>query len=124
MRSKSFVAGAAALLVLSTPVVAGDTVAECEGWAEKGECSLNPKYMLEHCADACARQAELDIEMADAIERKIGHITSFFDLEAQDIDENVITFDKYKGKVTVITNVASQCGENFNGAASRKSGVD
>ena len=52
--------------------------------------------MLEHCADACARQAELDIEMAEAIERKIGHITSFFDLEAQDIDENVITFDKYK----------------------------
>lgn len=66
--------------------------------------------MLQHCADACARQAELDSEMAEAIESKIGHITSFFDLEAQDIDENVITFDEYKGKVTVITNVASHCG--------------
>ena len=43
MRSKSFVAGAAALLLLSTPVVVGDTVAECDGWAETGECSLNPK---------------------------------------------------------------------------------
>lgn len=60
--------------------------------------------MLQHCADACARQAELDSEMAEAIESKIGHVTSFFDLEAQDIDENVITFDEYKGKVTVITN--------------------
>ena len=52
--------------------------------------------MLSHCADACARQAELDTEMAYAIESKIGHINSFFELEAQDIDENVIKFDKYK----------------------------
>ena len=31
-------------------------------------------------------------------------------MEAEDIDENVLTFDQFKGKVTVITNVASFCG--------------
>lgn len=45
-------------------------------------------------------------------EQKIGHINSFFDLEAEDIDKNVIKFDQFKGKVTVITNVASYCGKS------------
>lgn len=43
-------------------------------------------------------------------EEKIGHITSFFDLEAEDIDKKVLKFNQFKGKVTVITNVASFCG--------------
>lgn len=46
-------------------------------------------------------------------ESKIGHITSFFDLEAEDIDEKPVKFDQFRGKVTVITNVASYCGELF-----------
>ena len=44
-------------------------------------------------------------------EKKIGHIKSFFELEANDIDEKTIKFDEFKGKVTVITNVASYCGK-------------
>ncbi len=44
-------------------------------------------------------------------EKKIGHITSFFELQAQDIDENVVKFDQFKGQVTVVANVASYCGE-------------
>ena len=44
-----------------------DNVAECEGWAAAGECNLNPRYMLEHCPIACAEQAELDKQMAEAI---------------------------------------------------------
>lgn len=44
-------------------------------------------------------------------EKKIGHITSFFELEAQDIDEKLISFDRFKGEVTVVANVASYCGE-------------
>jgi len=44
-------------------------------------------------------------------ETKIGHINSFFELEAEDIDKKVVKFDQFKGKVTVITNVASYCGE-------------
>ena len=43
-------------------------------------------------------------------EKKIGHITSFFELEAQDIDEKLIKFDRFKGEVTVVANVASYCG--------------
>jgi len=44
-------------------------------------------------------------------EKKIGHIKSFFELEADDIDKQTIKFDEFKGKVTVITNVASYCGK-------------
>eukprot|EP00986_Skeletonema_menzelii_P004043 scaffold1332_cov137-Skeletonema_menzelii.AAC.5 len=51
-------------------------------------------------------------------EEKLEHIHSFFDLEAEDIDEKVVKFDQFKGKVTVITNVASFCGyteSHYNG---------
>lgn len=43
-------------------------------------------------------------------EAKIGHITSFYELEADDIDKNPVKFDRFMGKVVVITNVASYCG--------------
>ena len=46
-------------------------------------------------------------------EEKIGHINSFFELEAEDIDKNTIKFDTFKGQVTVITNVASYCGKLY-----------
>ena len=52
--------------------------------------------MLENCADACTRQAEVDAEHAELIGTKIGHIETFFDLEAEDIDKNIITFDRFK----------------------------
>ena len=48
-------------------VVMADEVAECDGWAQAGECSLNPKYMHENCPDACADQAERDKELAEQI---------------------------------------------------------
>lgn len=44
-------------------------------------------------------------------EKKIGHIQSFFELEALDIDKNVVSFDQFRGKVTIVTNVASYCGK-------------
>jgi len=87
-----------------------DDLAECDGWASAGECTLNPRYMLENCPHVCGRQAELDREMVEEIEKQIGHINSFYELEAEDIDRNVVKFDQFKGKVTVITNVASACG--------------
>lgn len=34
----------------------------------------------------------------------------FFDLSAMDIDKNDVSFSDFRGKVTVITNVASECG--------------
>ena len=48
-------------------VVVADEVEECDGWAKAGECSLNPKYMIENCPDACADQAERDKELAEQI---------------------------------------------------------
>ncbi|KAL7551463.1 hypothetical protein ACHAWF_014657 [Thalassiosira exigua] len=83
---------------------------ECAGWAEAGECSLNPSYMAEHCAEACKAAAEADRKMAAEIEEKIGRVASIFELEAEDVDGNVLKFETLKGKVTVITNVASYCG--------------
>ena len=47
------------------------------------------------------------------LEEKIGHINSFFELEAEDIDKRLIKFDQFKGGVTVITNVASHCGKLY-----------
>lgn len=44
-----------------------DDVAECEGWASSGECTLNPQYMMQNCPIACKRMAESDKEMAQAI---------------------------------------------------------
>mmetsp|Transcript_10545 Transcript_10545/g.23005 ORF Transcript_10545/g.23005 Transcript_10545/m.23005 type:complete len:271 (+) Transcript_10545:135-947(+) len=103
--------------LLSTTIVIGVSAQEeqddepsCNNWAKAGECSFNPNYMLQHCPIACGRQAEKDRLMAEEIENKIGHITSFYELEALDIDENVLKFDQLKGKVVVITNVASECG--------------
>ena len=45
-------------------------------------------------------------------------ISSFFDLEAKDIDGEVVKFDQFQGKVTVLVNVASYCGyteSHYNG---------
>lgn len=45
-------------------------------------------------------------------------ISSFFDLEAKDIDGEVVKFDQFQGKVTVVVNVASYCGyteSHYNG---------
>jgi hypothetical protein len=52
------------ILIASFRSTLADAVAECEQWAEQGECTLNPSYMGENCADACRLQAERDREMA------------------------------------------------------------
>ena len=59
------------ILALATIPVAlaqeKDKVEECEGWSAAGECTLNPRYMVENCPIACAERAELDKQMAEAI---------------------------------------------------------
>jgi glutathione peroxidase-family protein len=37
-------------------------------------------------------------------------VDSFFDLSAPDLQGNVVNFNDFRGKVTIITNVASRCG--------------
>ena len=107
-------------------------------WARMGECENNPDYMLANCDDSCENHAEEALRNAEDIKvclfvfvlRYFVHalfrvhyltihriptlrtqdITSFFDLEAKDIDGNLVKFEEFKGKVTVVVNVASYCG--------------
>jgi len=76
--------------------------AECDFWAQSGECEKNPGFMLESCAAACAK-ITIDDE-------SISQINSFFDLEAKDINGDFVDFASFRGQVTVVTNVASYCG--------------
>jgi hypothetical protein len=86
----------------------------CAEWAGMGECGSNPNYMNANCEASCNKQAEMALRDAEDIK----DITSFYDLEAKDIDGGVVKFDEFKGKVTVVVNVASYCGyteSHYNG---------
>ena len=43
---------------LLQPVVGDNDAAQCNQWAQKGECAKNPQFMLTGCADACKRHEE------------------------------------------------------------------
>lgn len=75
-------------------------------WADQGECDKNPAFMMNSCAEACRRYNEVKTEQM----LRATSVSSFFDLEATDIDGNTVSFSQFEGQVTVVTNVASQCG--------------
>lgn len=62
--------------------------------------------MLYNCATSCDEVAVADARTAEQLSK----IHSFFDLSAKDINGNVIQFEKFKGQVTIVVNVASYCG--------------
>lgn len=98
---------AALLLLLQAPWIPVNAVEEheCIAWAAMGECELNPGFMLKNCEAACEDhqgKQEADKALLEGVE--------FFNLEAKDIDGNLIKFETFKNKVTVIVNVASYCG--------------
>lgn len=67
----------AAMLVTNVGIVAAEASGEdCEKWAASGECSLNPKYMLAHCVEACEQQAALNMALAQEIGKTIVTFTS------------------------------------------------
>jgi len=109
------VLGALAFVVIMALSVQGkDSHKNCAEWAGMGECEANAPYMLSNCKDSCKKHAEEALSNAEDIE----DITSFFDLEANDIDGTLVKFDEFKGKVTVVVNVASYCGyteSHYNG---------
>ena len=64
--------------------------------------------MLENCKESCRKVAIESLRNAKelaSLESK-----SFFDLSAKDIHGDVIEFSRFKGQVTILTNVASFCG--------------
>jgi len=72
-----------------------------------GECDSNPKYMLVNCATSCVAE----IKKQKAMKARVEAVQSFYDLQAKDIDGNVVDFGKaFKNKVVVVANVASECG--------------
>ena len=86
--------------------VTEDTHDNCGQWAEAGECENNPGFMVSACAKSCDEVAAAALKDVNELEG----ISSFFDLAANDIFGDAIEFQKFKGQVTVIVNVASECG--------------
>ncbi len=87
-----------------TTYAVGDSHENCEQWAAAGECDKNPNYMRQHCAKACEQYELIDYSPIDGVE-------SFFDLKASDIDGNLMYFEQFRGRVTIVVNVASFCGK-------------
>ena len=94
------------LFTTAVSAVDRDKHDNCADWANMGECRANPNFMLIQCAASCyeaERAAKQDAEQVAAVD-------SFFDLSAKDILGNDFSFEKLRGQVTVLTNVASYCG--------------
>jgi glutathione peroxidase len=88
-------------LTSSRAATAPDEEPGCSDWADIGECDHNPGYMLVHCATSCEKAVPVE---------KLEGIESFYDLSAPDINGNTVNFADFRGKVVILTNVASHCG--------------
>jgi len=95
-----------AFLVSLVAAVPADTHENCEMWADAGECDANPSFMLTSCATSCDKYQKEALKSS----KELANIKSFFDLSAKDIDGNLVKFEEFRGKVTILTNVASECG--------------
>lgn len=96
------------LIVVAVAQTTGlkDDNENCEFWASIGECKKNPRYMLTSCALSCSNVRKKPVELPK----------TFYDIKEKDIHGNEISFDRFKGKVVYVVNVASQCGyteENY-----------
>jgi hypothetical protein len=66
--------------------------------------------MQEYCKPACTEQHHFEVLIQSGIV-SIPKVESFYDLHALDIQENPVDFKQFRGKVVLVTNVASYCGE-------------
>ena len=62
--------------------------------------------MLIQCATSCHAAQKA----AEKTAQEVAAVDSFFALSAKDIDGNDVSFETFRGQVTVLTNVASYCG--------------
>lgn len=90
-------------MMTARPTRAVQRRTECDDWANDGECEANPGYMLNNCKQSCDRHEQ-------RYKRDVGGVASFFDLSARDIDRNLVEFEQFRGRVTIVANVASYCG--------------
>ena len=86
--------------------IAPDKDDGCAHWAESGECDSNPNFMSTHCATSCAAMNKAAWEA----ERALSNISSFYDLSANDLQGNLVSFQQFQGRVVIVVNVASFCG--------------
>jgi len=81
------------------------SIENCEKWCLINECEDNPTFMMKHCKAQCDewKSSTYGLEAED--------IEDFYDLEAKDIDGNIIEFEEFQDNVLLITNVASYCSK-------------
>lgn len=80
----------------------------CEFWAKSNECFKNPNYMLNNCVPSCTKYGK------PPSEHEIRG--SFYDIVEKDIYGQDVHFEKFRGKVVLIVNVATYCtytAENY-----------
>lgn len=81
---------------------------ECRRLASHDNCMTD--LMQKYCKPACTEQHHLEVLVQSGIV-SIPKTKSFYDLHALDIEENPVDFKQFRGKVVLVTNVASYCGE-------------
>jgi glutathione peroxidase len=100
-----------AVAIFANPITGlTDNHDSCEFWANAGECTKNPNYMLSNCKKSCAALK------SDVKSQKTQSSSSFYDIVETDLHNKPVSFKEFKGKVVYIVNVASHCGyteENY-----------
>lgn len=77
---------------------------ECTTLAADGDNCRTPE-MEQYCRKAC------DLQHQQSHQYGYTFTKSFYELNANNIEGKQIDFEKFRGKVVLVTNVASYCGE-------------
>ena len=96
---------------------------ECYRYAEANACQLHPSFMQIHCDDRFSTCIDYDRKVRDAWSTSAAETDtsgkanqqpavakSFYDLEAKHVLGSKVKFERFRGKIVLITNVASECG--------------
>lgn len=84
--------------------------------ASKSECKRLVQGNIAHCDDLpevkqyCQQACHAQLQRKRLEPFGYTDAKTFHELTAKDIDGNDVDFSQFKGKVVLVTNVASQCG--------------